>query len=415
MNWVPRWCEAYYNTDSLLRKLYFLGIVYPNDLMMRLLVDRLVPNFYGELMDDRIGFTANYHYPKKYVPSVSLIVSGVSRTVVCKDTYGSFMYEAVLPVYYRGDNLLYFKNLETVSFAATAISGYLDLSSFLAQSTIDPDSPIILENQWGDLTLVDQTSTTYFSVSGHVLVGYNGSYTVYYRSQDRLNRLLAGTDYITIDNETISLTPYHFTNVWDNYAELLGLKRAGRETNKHLKSRLQHLTLAKKTNQRISASLGMTIGINWYASGVTTLPGSFSDWEFQDYYRQRYVEEFPVKDGSNYILSLVPTGYVQVFYKNLKMESTAYSISGSQVISLASVLSGGNTGDVKVSYLSKNLPLRTHTNSTTIEPLVPDAQMYLGILVRGVAVNNSQKKIKAEEWCWNKDLGQLSGLADFDF
>ena len=82
MNWVPRWFEAYYNTDSILRKLYFLGIYYYPQILKQVVRTNFSADFYGEVGQDRYTFIAQYHYPNNYIPNITLHTSGGAASSV---------------------------------------------------------------------------------------------------------------------------------------------------------------------------------------------------------------------------------------------------------------------------------------------------------------------------------------------
>lgn len=412
MNWVPRWNEAYYSTDSILRKLYFLSMIYYSEEMQRLITGNIVPNFYGEVFQINTGFIAKYNYPKNHIPHVNLVVSGVTREIIQKDTLGSFNYEMVNPVFCVVDDLLYFKNLEIVSTSVTSTSGYLSLTTAFSTNTLDTDSPIILENSYGDFTYIDQTSSLYSSASSFVFVPYNDTYTVYYRSSERLSALINETHYITIDSEVIPIKPIQLKNSWDEFAWLKNISRHHRQNNSALQKRAQHLTIAKKPNQRIASVLGTTQGFTWYASGSISA-SAYTDWEVQEYKRFFYFEEAPFKDSDNYVLTYQPTGFVQLLFNGVPVETTAYTITGSYIIPASSLLSQATEGSLVVKYKCERMAPRNTVDD--VIATIPDRGTYRGILVKDVLVTTATKKIKKEEWRWNKELGKLNGQADFDF
>lgn len=415
MNWVPRWCEANFNTSSVLRKIYFLSLYNPIDTTKQLLKDNIVPVFYGDLKADRYLFTAKYHYPKTYIPHIVLWTSGsASSAVVLKaNTKGDLLYETINPIYFFDGSNLLFKNLDIKSVAVTATSGFLNLASTLSSFPIDSDSPFIVSNAWFDQHIVDQTSELYFSASGRIYVNYNGSYTVYYRST-LLNTLLQNqTSFIRIDNETIPIKLIYDKNIWDTAAENFSLKRNKWETNLQLKARIQHISIAKRPNQRIAASLGQTMGLTWYTSGAAVSVSAYNDFEIQDYSRSIYVEEIATRDNTNYVLSYSPTGHVQVFLNGLKVHESAYVVSGSFIIPQSPLLQN-TTSPLYVTYKHKNIADRSLT-TTSLVTTEPDGLLYRGILVDDVIVANTTKKPKQADWKWNRELGLLKGDADFDF
>jgi len=418
MNWVPRWCNAYYSTDSILRKIYFLGLYYYTDLMKQVLKGSFTPNFYGEVGTDRYLFIAKYHYPQTYIPHITLQVTGNAASTIVKavDSMSSLFYELTSPVYYRGSDLLYFKNLDIRSVAVTATSGIINLTTIIAQEALEPDSPIIIENSWGDQRYIDQTNSSYSAVSGTIRVPYDGTYTVYYRSNIRLNSLLNSISYIRIDGEIISIYQHYVDNVWDYFADYLALFRNKSETNNQLKTRSQHMTVASRPNQRIAAALGLAVSITWYTSGATINTSGYNDWQFQGFTRSFYVREVPIKDGNNFILTYAPTGYVQVFLDGNKINESAYTVSGSYLIAGSTLLEQASEGNIEVSYKHQRMRERHYPENENLTAIEADGLLYRGILIKDdILVKNVTRRIEDQEWRWNKEQGLLNGSADFDF
>lgn len=416
MNWVPRWFEAYYNTDSILRKWYFLGLYYYSDLMKEIIRDQIVPHFFGQIWEDRYLLVAHYHYPLTYIPHVSVFTSGnaASATVRCTDSSGSMLYEFTDPVYYRGDTNLYLKNLDVRSVSACAISGAINLTTFFSQEAIDDDSPIFIENQYGDFSFIDQFSTRYIPASSIVLVPYDGLYTIYYRSVPRLESFITGNSYITIDGLAVDVHVHYTDNIWDNFAQLENLTRNKFESNRRLKARCQFMTIAKFPNQRIAASLGQAVGINWYTSGSAVSGSSFNDWQFQGYTSRFYFTETPIKSGNNYVLSYPPTGYVQAFLNGNLICDDSFTVSGSYIISNTPLLAQSTAGNLSVTYKTQVMRDREYPETGNIVAILPDGLQYRGILIKdSVFVTNTTKRINSNEWLWNSNLGLLGGLAGF--
>lgn len=416
MNWVPRWCEAYYSSDSTLRKLYFLGVYYYQDLMKQLLVGTMLPQFYGEIGSDRYLFIGKYHYPDNYIPHVVLYKSTGSSVIASRDSMGSLLYELVTPVYYKSDNHIYFKNLDVSSVSVSAVSGIIVLPSDLNVYPKETDSPFIIENLWGDLKYIDQTSQIYNSTTNTIYVGYDGGYTVYYRSTSALTKLLNSTTYISIDQEVISLELYHHTNIWDRFAQNVSIKRNNNETNLSLKTRAQHMTIAAKPRQRIAAALGLTVGIVWYTSGTAVNTSGYNDWQFQNYNRSLYIDEILTKDTSAFVFSYAPTGYVQLFLNDNLILEDSYTVSGSYLLCDSNLLRQASEGSLRAIYKHQRMKPISYPETSNLVATVTDAKLYRGILIKDeIIVENVTRKIKQEEWRWNKEQGLLSGLADFDF
>lgn len=412
MNWAPRWLEAYYNSDSLLRKLYFLGSVYYKEELMELLTGNIVPGFFGKIYDDSLVFTAKYIFPERYVPHIKYFVGSSSGTVTLTNTYGNYVYDKVNPIACVYNELLWLKNLEVRIASAMATSGYLNLSTVFNQEAITLDSPVVVENSYGDQKIVDQTSINFLAGSGITGFG-DGTYLVYYRSAARVSGFLDGSNYITIDNEKVNIFPTHISNKWDEYASFMGIKRKDRESNLSLKSKAQHLTIAKRANQKIAAALGTTNGLAWTATG--TIASGYIDWEFMDYNRFDYISELPIKVSDYFALTFIPTGWVQLFIKGRPIESSAYQISGSFILPVSGIFQGVEDADLLINYKTEFMASRNPVETGPIVAINKTIDSYYGIGVQSVRTISTSKKIKPEEWRWNINLGQLDGIAEFDF
>jgi hypothetical protein len=418
MNWVPRWFEAYYNTDSVLRKLYFLGIYYYPGIMKQVVKTNFSAKFYGEVGQDRYTFIAQYHYPNTYIPNITLHLSGsaASSIVAPRESLGSMLYEWTTPVYFKADDILHFKNLDVRSVAVTATSGIINLTTAFSQYALDVDSPIIVKNYWGDCLYFDQSNINLSLASGTIFVPYEGSYTVYYRSSTINNSLVAGTSYIKIDGETIPIKLQYLENAWDNLGQSMLLKRNKHESNTAYKVRIQHYSVANYPNQKIAAALGKTVGITWYTSGGTFSTSGYNDWVFQDYYRALQLTEYLTKVGSSFMFTFIPSGTVHLLLKGNKVDESSYTVSGSYLVCNSDLLRSASEGELTASYTSRRMPTRNYPETANLEAAIPDGRLYRGILVKDeILVKNVAKKIKEKEWKWNANLGLLNGLADFDF
>lgn len=412
IDWIPRWMDPNYDKDSTLRKLYFLGIVYWANEMERQLHDNLVPQFFGEIGGDRQAWIVQYHYPKNYIPHVVLVTNS-SSSLAFKDSVGSLLYEKKLPVYCRDDNYLYFKNLDSVCVSVTSVTGILTYAA-LASSIVE-DSQIIVENEWGDCFYFDQYDQRVNLASGTIDIGYEGTFRVWYKSLNSFNKLSNGQYYITIDDERYRISPYYFKNTWDEYAALKNITRRDTESNLHLKARCHYRSLSKRIEEKISASLGQCQIIMWNTQDTLSLSGSGNQsFNFLDFNGSFYVEETPIKDGANFLLSYVPSGYVQLFLNGRKLETDTYSVSGSRIVpsTLNTNLLNATEGALKVTY--KHVIYDTSSRTTSsLEAIDEIKKPVVGIISKKVRVSNTQKKI--DIWRWNQELGKLTGLAGFDF
>lgn len=420
MNWVPRWMEAYYTTDSLLKKLYFLGIYYSNDLMKSLLYDKLIPTYYGNTGGDRYTYIAKYDYPKNFIPSISLYSTGGSSIVREADSIGTLLYELKTPSYFKGETHLYFKNLDIRSVAVSALSGFIDLTTAFSQESIDEDSPLVIENQWGDCFYIDQSSISYVPASAYLQVPYNGGYTVYYRSSARRTQLLNGDDYITIENERVPIKLVYHKNSWDYFAEMYSLRRNKWETNTDLKQRCQHSTIAQKANQRIAAALAQSIGFYWRPSDTTNTVNlsGYNDVALQEYPVFKYtIKEVPTLVGSSYFLSKPSTGHVQLLLNGKTIDTNLYTVTGSLIILDSELYRESLDNRLSVSYKTQSFSIDDFIDAQQVfGKQFEEDKLYPGILIRDtVVVEDTVRKVKPTEWKWNKIPTGLSGLADFDF
>lgn len=418
MNWVPRWFEAYYNTDSILRKLYFLGIYYYPQILKQVVRTNFSADFYGEVGQDRYTFIAQYHYPNNYIPNITLHTSGgaASSVVEYRETLGSLLYEWTTPVYFRSNDLLHFKNLDVHSVAVSSSSGLINLNSALSQYALDVDSPIIVKNYWGDIKYYTQSDINVSLASGTIFVQYEGSYTVYYRSSTINSALVSGTSYIKIDGETIPIKLQYLENAWDLVGNSMLLKRNKHESNSAYKIRIQHSSIAQYPNQKIAAALGKTVGITWYTSGGTVNTSGYNDWIFQDYYRALQLTEVLTKVGSTFVFSFQPSGSVYIELNGKKVSEDSYTVSGSYLICNSDLFRSATEGELTAAYTHRRMPTRNYPEIGNLNPSTIDGKLYRGILVKDeILVRNVAKKIKDKEWKWNADLGLLNGLADFDF
>lgn len=420
MNWVPRWMEANYNTDSLLRNLYSLGIVYYNALLKETLKPEVSASFYGQVGNDRYLFLAKYSYPETYIPHITLHTSGaVSGAVVeRRDTLDSLLYEHIKPVYFKSEELIHFKNLDVLSFQASALSGTtLNVSSQLASYPKDADSPFILENSYGDIVVIDSASEKFKAASGLIITQLRDtSYTIHYRATSLASALVNETSFIKIDGAITPIKLHYIENVWDKLAKNYMLTRNKRESNTSLKSKIQHLTIAKKANQKIAAMLGYTVGLVWYASGSAVSTSGFNDWEIQDFSSKVFVKEFLTKDGSSFVFSFAPSGHVDIICNGIVLDSSSYTISGSYLHPNTNLFKDIDTEKVEATYTNIKFRNTTYPRSGGIYSEIPDRMLHRTILVKEeIVVKNVIKKIKDREWVWNGNLGLLTGAANFDF
>lgn len=395
--WAPRWMASNYGSSTA-NKIYYLGVIYYRLLMQKHLDNTTIPHFYSELKEPRSLYSVTYD-KKGLCYSVR---AGSSFAITKKDTKGSLLYEHVDPVYFLDGSKYYFKNIDIASTAVTALSGFIPVSGIL--SDLDPDSPFILKDSNNDIFVIDQHSDEYLPASGLLRVVANDEYTLYYSSLDRISKFKSGEYYVTIDSQPLVVTLEPLHNSLDEWSLIHGFERKPFETNASLKQKNQHLAIAKSTSERISVMLKASSGFWWGTASALSI--GTNEARCLDFPYYQYIEEQPVKySASTFILAAEPTVDIQVLVDG--KTNTEYSVSGS-VLTFTS--RDPQPEAVKIKYK------HTRVEETTSLTVVDDTNLpVIGILCNRVIVSQNSKAIKDMEWKWNKEMGVLTGNAEFDF
>lgn len=415
MNWAPRWLNAYYDQSDALRKILFAGCTYHLDKASYHFQAYTRSSFYGYEGESRAGYLAKYHFPSDYVPPVVLVCADpqlITTTVYEADTWGSFMYEELHPVFYRDpQGALYFKNLNVVHYQVTAVSGYIDLSTQLAQHPRVADSPIILANGWDDRQIIDPIDTRLNNTTLKVI--QEGVYDVYWHSTRLHTALMAASAYITIGGEQVTLVSHTLENSWDVGGRNPGLYRWDREANNEFKTRLQHYALSSKPETQISSVLGESRTIVWSPQSSWSLAGSGSiRLEPLGLQQYEYREEFPILFNSVFLLSQTPSGVVQVFYNLQAVDSSEYSITGNVLMPLTTRLQEARQGQILVRYRVINYTMQTSGwYITTIGPGNYRPDLKYVMVARKVRFVRNVRRVKT--WRWGSSQQGVTGNAAF--
>lgn len=419
-DWAPRWMEPYYDTTSILRKLYNLAIINPQESIKDIGNTYVTPKFYGTISSTRLIWRAKYNKTTNHIPAISIVISdanAVSGSIRLVETYGQFLYERFYPVAYYDSvrtNTLLLKNISLVRIGNVAGQGRIELGYIFDLYPILEDSLITLIDPWGDTYYYDQNDPRFDGRGIYVEKG--GYFSVQYTSKTFVNQFIAGTAYITIDGERVFVTPVDARNTWDEYGDLLGITRSPRETNKSLKFRAQQLSFLEDPEARISAIFGQSKYVFWdtHISSVNIATTGATSATFIDTPQYIYITEQPEKDGNYFRLSYVPDSYVQLFIGNKSVINTTYSVSGGWIVPLDSdTLDNLSPGTVTAQYITKQFSFTESGNFITdfsTENIRRD--LVTVILGRNIKIEAIPKKIN--EWRWNKENGVISGEAIFD-
>ena len=419
IDWIPRWQIPNYRLESTFRLWYVFSLINPKTDIVDITRESIRPYFFGRVSQPRLGYVAQYHGPKNlyhefevrlFVPLGGPLGPISVQNVKKADTIGTFLAEAINPIYYIDEHNYYLRNLAATTISTTTSSGVLNLKALLENDPAIEDSPFVLTDSYGDKTYLDQIDGRFDGE--RIFIARAGTYSIQYLSQSIHSKILAGTAYLTINSDTVAIFTKDFTNVWDQAAEWFIIKRRPSETNVKLKQRSQHLALATTVDQRIAASLGVTKAHYWDTEFTSLVPSGTINFSVLATPQNLYIEEFPLRDGDNFILSYVPSGSLQLFYNQTKVEPDCYSVVGSEIIPSSSVLRNADNKSVMVNYTTKQfLTLTASGYYTAIVPLSIRKDQRLYLTSHKVKINSSLKRIKM--WYWDKDEGVLEGGAVF--
>jgi hypothetical protein len=409
----------HYDEDSYMRKWYTSSFVVYKQEMMDLLLGEIVPSFYGKTTQPRVTYSAKYAYDNHHVPQISVSINNmpaenVTPTSSVKATsIGGLIYNRAEYVWAPYKNNMVFANLGRVRFLVTALSGQIDISDLLAQYPAVEDSEFILENLNGDQIHLVQDSAHFRD--DIIYVGKNGYYYVKWISQAVHDELIAGSNYILINEHPVNVVPFYLKNVWDEYANHRNLVRQFGESNLSLKKKCQQASILRKAEETISIALGRgqlylwntTNQLNFSGSGVVSL-------DVFNTLQTAYIAESDVAKDSdgNYRLLYEPSDYVQLFHNSMPVDPESYTVSGSVIIPGTIRLQYAEPGSIKANYATELYSVTRDSDyvSTLTRSACGMESLIVGF-TRDVKITNVTKKIK--EWRWNEEKGVLAGLAEF--
>jgi len=419
VDWIPRWMNPWYDTTSDFRKLYYLGICQPLKEIERVITNDTYPDFWGSTGQARITYTAKYSTNLTHLPTDFLYnFVGVDPPVlVPKDSYGSMMVELVSPCYYFADGMLVLKNLSmSKTPLVITVSGYLDLSEPFSLHPPIPDTYYIVRNAYGDDLYIDPTDTRLYGSKIYLNLG--GHYEVYYLAQDIHDNLVSGVDYISISStEKLDLFVTYVPNVWDRYGEMLGVHRIYGENNIAYKERIRQLAFLKRPEQRISARMGQSTLASWDMATTYTFPVTGVGYVsvIDPLIPFQYIQESPVKIGTNFLLTFIPSGYVQLYYKGLSVQTDSYVVSGSLIMPNSINIQNADASSLVAYYKIVN-----YTTSSTggyLNTLVNNSPTKASLIIYSKSVTMSSTTKKIKNWYWDKETSvnnTLKGLSSFN-
>jgi len=363
INWIPRWMSANYSASSLLREIYFDGIYTPKEELI-FETQFLTPNFFGSIYSPRLGYTVSYYSPLNYIPTI-ILNSSSSGEVAKRSNLEGLLFEKTVPVYTIYQETLYFRNLEIVNYSTTSVSGQLDLTDMFTNDPPIPGSLVTLVNYFLDEFYFLPEDPRW---NGNILnLGYNAGFTVYYQSQNQYNQIISGNTTLTIGTYQVTLNPYFFYDVWDEYSADNNYVRNKNETNTSLRYKNQQLSFLQYPNQRISASLGRGHSVIWDTTQQFTMPTSgVTDYVLPTLNQTEYITETPVKIGVNYLLQKVPDNLVQLIYRGVPVDPLSFVVSGSIIISGSRELQRANPLYLQASYTNTKYTTSVSSGFTTI-------------------------------------------------
>jgi hypothetical protein len=407
--------NAWYDKEDTYRRLMYDGCVYHTDVANYHFRNYTRPEFFGQEGESRQGYVAKYHFPLTYTPIISLVLSDsdlYSSDIKLADTRQTMLFEELQPCAWRGaQDALYLKNLTMVSFTISAASGYIDLSTAYASHTRITDSPLILINDWGDRQIIDPTSYRLNGSQLRVLI--DGPYTVCYQSTELHQQLLSGAGYLLIDGEQVFVKQHQFENSWDEEVKYGGLRRWDTESNTALKTRYQHISLSTRQELMISSALGQTRAVIWNPQDVWSFTGSGGiQIEVFGLKQYTYKNETLLKGDGCFYFTQMPSGFTQVFYNTLPVDSASYTITGNVLIPLTSRLQLANEGQLTAQYRVQNYTLSSSgIYIQSIGPAYHRPGLMYTLISRRVKIVNRPRRIKS--WRWNKEYGTVRGQSAF--
>lgn len=417
MDWAPRWVEAYYNQNDLLRNLIFSWVKYPLSQASFLAKHYTRESFYGHEGAPRSAYVLNWNYTDSFTPKITLTNTTIDQPtniVYWADTYNSFLAEPIYPVCFKSENgPLYFRNLEVVYKTVTSASGILDLTTAFSEYPKSEDEPIILENAWKDIQIVDPADRRWLS-STTLQVLATETFTVYWNSTRIRSAVLSGSSQLLVADETYTPATLNLYNNWDALAGNYGLWRKDLETNTSLKARFQRVALSHNTTEHLSSVFGQTQIVLWDTRKTWSLSGSGAhSVHVVNQSQYRYIQEKPIKNSAELLLTHSPSGGVYLFYKSQLVTSDEWSIEGNVLNLLTPRLILSGEEDFRVHYRIVNFQLtKIDEVYTSLDPgsLSPDLKYVL--IAQKVQLLNNPKRQRS--WRWDRPNNKVSGSAIFN-
>ena len=275
---LPRWVNAYYDPNSLFRKLYLHAIVAPlMDVRWNFTFRPIVPQFYlptcypGDLYTTDLGDIQVYEMPDFEIVCGDpwLYMKGIRFCL----TIDSLLEEKEEPVWtYDSENVL-FNNIDMVSFRIKSASGSVDLAPAFLVHPILPDSPIIVTDPIGMTSVLDQ-SDPHITPSGKLYVPIPGDYVIKYRSSKIRDMYASGLAWVSRNGLKRKPVPTRRRNLIDDTAALAGCSRRPLESNASLLDRARFVILSKDPYMKIAGCLGLGTLVQWTYREPLNLAGS---------------------------------------------------------------------------------------------------------------------------------------------
>lgn len=347
------------------------------------------------------GTPANAYDPVVY--DASLVFDDLTWQLVRVKTPGDFYVEEYQPCWYRSADALWFKNLEVSQVFVAAVSGQLHLSNYTAGDPPTSGSPFWVVDLSGRVYRLDADSP---SVSGSILLlGIQGTFEVWYKSQTRLNKLRAGNIFARFDEQIIPLTETPLNNPWSSsLSQNSPLVRGLRFTNMEVKAQLQAWSLSYNEQFRIAALLGLTTIAAWDTQTALALTGSSVQvskvWPFS------YRSERPILTDEGLRVSRVLHQPAELWWSNQLIDPSTYTVSNTGIILNSNYLTEAQQQDLWVRYKTVSYE---STGLTLVRESMEQRNRYV-VETSGVEIDTSTLKI---DWVWDMSPENTEGTVIF--
>lgn len=330
----------------------------------------------------------------------SLVFDETSWELIRLKTTGDFYLEEYRPCWYRSSDALWFKNLDYVSVFTTAVSGVLDISSYIAGDPPTIDSPFWVVDQSGRALRYDTLSP---AVSGsRITLGVGGTFQVWYRSQARYTQLCNGDVFARFDEQIIPLTQTPLDNPWTHHLSLVSpLIRGLRFTNLEVRKNLQAWSLAWNEEFRIGALLGLITLDSWDSTTVYNASG-YSSIQIPNTRPFEYRTEQPFLTTEGLRVTRQLHEPVEVWWSNQLLDASTYTISNTGVVLQTDYLSTAQRQSLKVKYRTITYEA---TGSTVVAESLDHRNHYL-LKTAGINIDTGTLKI---EWIWDRSPENTEG------